>query len=353
MATEAPYDIKVRNLDQIEKQVRGNVLRASTDLNFADVVQHVMMRWHEPKSPTTVALCQEGDRSYLSLRSLTAGTVASGAELISGGKVTGQVENALAASLITGRLGVRVQTGWTSDTVIPTETTTFSGQWVTEDGTVTATDPAATGRKSTPHRVGCLVNASRQFLVQSPQLASQWLRRRIVDGLARSVDEALLVGTGTSGQPRGIYYHNDIPNIVAGTAMTSGIIADLENELFENNIQADSIRAVVSPAVRQKLRTASSNAQGSPHIIELTPNADFREALNGYPMLTSTLQQTDTLTLGDFSKVIVGIYGSGITLVTDPWVLKHQGVVQFYAEMMCDLVFTHPAAFVTCKDSTN
>lgn len=343
------YDERLRDLPPVEKNVRAQILRTG-DVDFAQLTEAIRLRQKVANDPSSVICMRDGPRCFVSWRTLLTGSSGAGAELISGGAAKPGIDKALAAQTVLGRIGAVVETGATSDLVEPVETGTWSASFVQEDEEVATSDASITGRKATPHRIAVLATVSTQILTQR-QSFNQFVRDRLLDALARGIDRAALQGDGVV-DPRGIYYHPDIPVITAGAAFSLSTFEDLENSLLTNNVEVDSLRGVVGTAVRAKLRQKATDAGAGSFLLSVN-NGDsgLRENLMGVPSVTTTLTDADSIILGDFSRLKVNLWGNGFQLVIDPYARKQEGLVEFYAEAFADVAITQPNAFAICKDA--
>lgn len=345
--TVSAYDQRLATLDPVEKNVRAQTLRGA-DVDFVELVTAITQRHRSNNDPSSVISMRDGPHCYISWRTLLAGS--SGSNLISGGKARADIDRALAAATVTGRLGAKVVTGVKSDDVQPVERGTWSASWYDENETVTSSDASIDGRRVTPRRLAVLATVSRQLMAQRDSF-NQFVRDRLIDALARGLDEAALQGDGVK-EPRGLQNHPNIPVITAGAAFTVSTLEDMENSLLGYNVPVESWKAVVGTATRAKIRQKSVDAGSGTFVLSVTGNSsDFRESLMGIPATTTTLADSDTVYIGDWSRLMLNLWGDGFVVTVDPYKRKAEGLIEIYAQALADVTVTQPNAFVMCQDA--
>jgi HK97 family phage major capsid protein len=151
------------------------------------------------------------------------------------------------------------------------------------------------------------------------------------------MDAAILNGSGSSGQPTGIRNSTGIGSVAGGTngaAITMENMVNLETEVTQDNAAVGGQIAYVVNAktmgALKKLRAGGSTTTDGSFLF----NADLQAigrgptplTLNGYPIaVTNALPSNITkgtgtnlsaAVMGDFSQVVVGVYGNGLEITT-------------------------------------
>jgi HK97 family phage major capsid protein/HK97 family phage prohead protease len=260
-------------------------------------------------------------------------------------------------------LGARVLSGLTGPVSFPKQTGAASGSWVTENpgadvadsnlllGTVTLS--AKTYQASTSY--------SRQLLIAALSAsvdAEQVVREDLALVNAIALDLAAIAGTGAGNQPTGIVNTGGIGSVAIGTnggAPTWDAVVGLETAIAAANADVDTMGYLTTPGVRGKLKRTQQFASANGIPIWQTG----AEPLNGYrgevstqvPSTTTKGTGTNlhTLIFGVWSMLMIGEWGA-LEIITDPYRLKKQGMVEVTSLMIADIAIRQAAAFSACKD---
>ena len=224
---------------------------------------------------------------------------------------------------ILGDLGVRFMTGVVGNIAYPKMTGGATGYWVAENGAITGSTPTLGQVQGTPHTCGALVDLSRLMLNQSTPDAEMFTRNEIIERIARTIQIALFAGTGEDGQPSGITTATGIanPSVTAGTPTYAELLAFVGSILTNNNSAAQGMKWAMTGAVWAKLAATPTNGAGSP--LALDPNSRTMAGF-GYVSPCEDLP-AKSLWFGDWTTVMVPIWGNGVDLIVDTSTLSAQG----------------------------
>ena len=282
-------------------------------------------------------------------RDLVAGTAAAGGSTIGGPRI--EPTNAMRGFSVLAEAGVTVvnvpRTGPVGASLglpgLPFISAPAVAAWLGAEGDAAAeSEPTFGLRQADPKTIGVRANVSRKLLKMGGPLADQMVRRDQLDAIGRGLDKAILAGTGADGQPSGL-------GTVAGTVSMSGTslsfatIADGIRQVLAAGARMSSLRFIVGTQTFEVLSTRE-RAAGSGFIIEAGQ-------LAGIPVSVSAEAPTDALYLGDWSRIVVPIYGA-IEVFTNPFVSPQSGTVQVHVLADVDVLIPLPGAFLKAASVT-
>ncbi|MEM9415245.1 MAG: phage major capsid protein [Planctomycetota bacterium] len=167
---------------------------------------------------------------------------------------------------------------------------------VAENAEIPESDPTIAGINFTAKKQGVLVRVSRELLFDSPNSGS------MIEGLLRTimgakVDEVALSGDGVGANPLGILNTAGVNDVAVGGAPDWDDFLDAAQAIEEaNGMPATS---VMSPGVKgflNKLKDTEGRYLSPP------------PSLQDMTKLTSTKLDDTVATMGDFSKVLIGVW---------------------------------------------
>lgn len=202
--------------------------------------------------------------------------------------------------------GVQVMSDLVGNPSIPRQDGAATGYWVAE-GVPPAESQLVLGQLTmSPKTCGAMTEFTRQLLIQSAPSIDQLVKSDIAAVLARTIDTAIIDGSGTAGQPTGILNTTGVDAITlsgSGSAFDWSDALEFESSIAEGNAP-DATKWITRPSVKGVLK-------GRPKIGTTYPvfliNDD--NTLNGYPVVTTTQCPANTMMFGDFSTVIMGEWG--------------------------------------------
>ncbi len=244
--------------------------------------------------------------------SATVGTVLDGSQYI----------DVLRSKSILGPLGVNFMTGLVGNIAIPKMTAGATGYWVAEATAITGSAPTLGQVNGTPHTSGVLVDISRLMLLQSTPSAEDFVRNEITERLARTLQLAVFGGTGNDGQPSAITTALGInnPSVTQG-APTYTELLGFPGNILADSAEADGQRWAMTGGVWQKLAGTFTDGTAKAEKV-----LDFQsKTCLGFPYFVSEDVGANSLFFGDFSTVVVGVWGAGIDLNMDTATLSSSG----------------------------
>lgn len=281
-------------------------------------------------------------RPYISLRDLT---VASGpsAGFLKQTEVQQSIDILRSFSLM-DRMGIQIEYGLVGDQVVPKVAAKTSPDWLpTEATTGTASTPQLSQISLTPKSAIGSLNYSRQLSKQAN--ATQFASRELLRTVGTAIDQAVLNGSGVSGQPLGIIGTAGVQT-QSGTTLNAGT-GTMKQKAAEANVTDENIAFLSTPAVRQLLETRERATGGGRFVWDKDQVAD-RAAY------VSTDVPAATMLCGDFSLVYLGFWGAGLVLEINPYEQTNfrAGIIQARVLVSCDVAVLHPPAFIVASSIT-
>lgn len=237
---------------------------------------------------------------------------------------------------VVARMGAQVMQNNIQNLLLPNITSEVTGQWLaTETSSITANDPVVGVISSKPKTAGAVMRASRQFMLQAEN-AEFFIRNQLLGAMGACIDQAVLAGTGTSGQPTGLVN-------TAGVAATSGYFSRADalgmvKATSNANANDDNIKFISTPNVRYLLQARDIGASTNRFVWDNDRVADK-------PAYANKHCPADTLIVGDWSQCLIALWGGGIEIQVDPYTSFQTGAVQVRALMFVDVNFPKPGAF--------
>ena len=255
-------------------------------------------------------------------------------------------------------LGVTELQAMGSPVEIPTETTSPTVDPVAENTANTAADMAFGSLIATPHTAQSYIKASRRFLSMGTG-AEAFIRRRMAEEIALTMNQWILKGTGAAGQPTGILNTTGVNDLAgAGTWTGTGAYKDLlelEGLVAEaNGLEgAGALGWCLHPRAMRALRQMQVNNGGTDiNVAARVFSAAAEQQILGYNYRTSTQLNsgsggaTGEIIFGNWEKAILAQWGNlsvEASNVADDALSKRQTHIVAYMDM--DVIVTQPGAF--------
>lgn len=236
--------------------------------------------------------------------------------------------------------GARMMPGLVGNVSIPKKTAASSAGWIsTEGGAASESEPTFGTVSLTPKTVGAFSDMTRQLILQSTPSIEALVRDDLTQALALAIDAGALKGTGSSGQPTGIYATSGInTDSFAGATPTWAEIVGLETLVAEDNALLGNLSYIAPASLYGTLKTtAKANNQA---IFAVDPDG----TMNGYRTIVSNQATAGYLLFGNFSDCLIGMWG-GLDLTVDPYTASTTGTVRVVALQSVDVAVRHAVSF--------
>jgi len=239
--------------------------------------------------------------------------------------------------------GARVLTGLQGTLAIPRQTGGATVAWLSETATITASDQTVGQLTLTPHRLAAATAFTTQLLAQSSPDIENFVREDLMTVLAVEKDRVCLLGTGTNGEPLGIYNTPNIGatvDITATDSLTYAEVVAFETAVAAGNADRGSLGFITSVHVRGKGRVTSRFANTD------TPLWDKDNIYGIYPAsATNQLTSAPSVIFGNWNDLIIGDWAAN-EIIVDPYSLSMQQQVRIVVHQLTDCGIRHPKSFV-------
>jgi HK97 family phage major capsid protein len=288
-------------------------------------------------------------------RTLTAGNFPSAGALVGVDLLAGSLIELLRNKQVFGSLGTTNLGGLTGNVAIPRQTGASTAYWLPEGGSVTASDQTFNQLGLTPHRLAAQTAYDKQLLAQASISVEAMVRNDIALQMALKKDLAILVGTGTAGEPLGIYNTTGVQTVTFSGAATWAKILEFETNLATANADQTGMPVwITSPAVRGKWKNAPKIAASTFPIFLWGDD----NQVNGYGTAVSNQVSANASGSVPANAVYYGVPSeiidatwAGIDTVVNPYSLDSTGQIRLTIQMFVDLALRHAPAWVVSTDS--
>ena len=288
-------------------------------------------------------------------RDQTVGNFSKGGALVGTELLAGSFIDLLSNRSALMQSGITMLTGLVGNIDIPRKTASSQHYWVGEDTNVTDSDVTFGLISSTPKTIGVRVPVSRRSLMQTTPDIDTIVRADMAERLALGIDSSGLYGTGTSGQPLGLANVTGIgsvtlgggasvayPAALGGGTHDTGDWADYVNmrgTAYAGNVNVANARYIMNGMTMAGCeQTLRASAAGSDYIVNDSGN------IGRYPVLMSNQAQQNDVWFGDFSDMLIAMWG-GLDIVVDNLTQAPKGQVIFTAMQDLDWVCRRAASF--------
>ena len=265
---------------------------------------------------------------------------------------------ALRAKQVMSNLGVTFMGGLTNRIKMPKIATGAAAAFVEELADVADQSPTDGSVDLQPRTLGAYADISRLLMKESVPAIDQVVQDDLLRSVADKIEYYAIQGSGSSGQPTGILNAAGVGNVDISTgtdvaALTWADITDLVKTVEDADgvINQATLGWLSNPKVKAKL--ANTAKVGSTDSVMLMN--DPWTSMYGYPAeftsnVPSDLDPGDggsdasALIFGDFSQLIVGLFGAPSILV-DETTGGLAGTVRIIVHQDVDVAVRHGASF--------
>ena len=236
--------------------------------------------------------------------------------------------------------GATMLGGLSGDVKIPKKTAVSAASWIaTEGGDATESEMTIGNVSLTPKTLGAFTDVTRQLLIQSSLDVENLIRDDLTKAMATAIDKAGLEGTGASGEPTGIENVSGIGSVAFGVAgaPTFAEMIQLETEVSQDNALVGNLSYILTPALAGALKGTAKSATNSGFVLE-------NGQVNGYNAIVSAQASANHAYFGNFSDLLVGMFG-GLDIVVDPYTASKSGTVRVVALQSVDCAVRHAQSF--------
>lgn len=270
------------------------------------------------------------------------------------------------------RAGVTVLSGLTGPVTFPKQNGPGTASWRAENpgSDLSRVDLTTTTVTLAFKTIQAAMAVSRQalFSAASGNYDLEGIIRNDLAGIiGLAIDLAGLNGPGTANQPTGLLQDTNVGTAPAlgaqGGTIAWGNVVDLETAIGDANADVGTMSYLTNTKQRgqaKKVAVLGNTASGvplwtgTPGIMDGVVNGYRAIASNQVPRnLTKGTQTTvcSAWVFGVFEHLLMGVFGGGFEMMTDPYTLKLQNMVDITAWSFVDFANRYPVAFATIKDA--
>ena len=242
----------------------------------------------------------------------------------------------LRAKAVLTRLGAMILSGLTGDISIPKQTGAATAYWGTEGFTPTESTPTFGALNMSPKFVSAFVDYSRKMLLQGSPSVEGLVILDLLRVVTLAIDNQGIQGDGTGGTPTGIINTSGV-GAVTGTSLGWSGVLEFETDVTEANGDGERLDWLCRPSVRGILKQRVKVAGHPEYLMQ------GRE-MNGYNVTASTQVPASHLIFGDFSQVILGLWGV-LDIMVNKYTGADEGNTRIHAYQAADVGVRQAAAF--------
>lgn len=242
--------------------------------------------------------------------------------------------------------GATMLSGLQGDVKIPKKTAASAAGWIsTEGGASSESEPTLGQVTMSPKTLGAFTDVTRLMMMQSSLDIEALIRNDLSVAIAQAIDLGALAGSGSSGQPTGISNTSGInaPTSFAGVNPTFPEVVAMETAVAEDNALMGNLAYILPASMYGALKTTTKDSGSGQFVVE--PG----NTINGYRAIVSNQVTAGDLYFGNFSDLLVGMYG-GLDITVDPYSNSTSGTVRIVALQTMDVAVRHAVSFAYNND---
>ncbi|MCX2802254.1 phage major capsid protein [Microbulbifer thermotolerans] len=288
-------------------------------------------------------------RAGFDTRALTATLADTGSALVGTQHMAASFIDLLRNRLVLSSLGAMTLTGLNGNLAIPRQVGGATMYWLDPENSNIPSEglPVFDQVSLSPKNAAAYTEMSRQLLLQSSPDVENLVRMDLAKQMALGLDRAAFYGTGADGQPRGVINMTGINTVdFSGANPTFAEVVDMETEVALDNADEGSAAYVMGAGLRGYFKTTEKFSGSNGATIWEPGNL-----VNGYRTVVSNQIDAGDLLFGNFSDVIIGMWG-GLDMLVNPYSGDRAGTVRITAHQSCDVTGRHPESFCHGKNFT-
>ena len=242
--------------------------------------------------------------------------------------------------------GATMLTGLKGNVTIPKKATAAAAGWISsEGGAASESEPTFGQVTMTPKTLGAFTDITRLMMMQSSPDIEALVRDDLSRAIALAIDLGALQGSGSSGQPTGVKNVSGVnkPTSFAAANPTFAEVVALETAVAEDNALLGNLAYILPASMYGALKTTAKAANTAQFVVE--PG----NTINGYRAIVSNQVTSGDLFFGNFSDLLIGMYG-GLDILVDPYTSSNTGTVRIRALQTVDVAVRHAVSFAYNND---
>ncbi len=314
------------------------------------------------KSATPIGLCKEvhetlaqnGEEArqgelriplqlMLDTRALTTNVYSGGGAFVE--TMIGGYDPVPRAASVAMAAGATFISGLRGNLTLPRQTGAETMAFLHETDTITPSDSSTGGLNLTPHRIAGASYVSEQLVIQSPA-ASQMVLESLGIGYAKALDRGVLVGTGVAGDVLGLHSNSLVNTKTFSGAATWAAVTDVKSTVLGNNANREGMAFVLHSDVEERWSNIQRFTGASATLFDVD-----NESVAGVRAFVTTAAPATGMLCGDFSTVVIALFGDSISIKVNPFTQSLPGKIVFSINALADCGTLRPTLWVRNADS--
>lgn len=239
----------------------------------------------------------------LLMRGLSKGDQAKGGAIVANDLRIDEFIDILRNQTVMARLGMRMLGGLTGDLDLPKKISGSNFYWLAEGENVTLSDFDLTTMPLSPKTIGGGIPVTRRLRKQASRSVESLIIQDLTEGLGVAIDLGILNGPGTGNQLLGLLNQTGIPVVqYEGDTPTYKEAVAMRTKVATFNAASGSLAYLTSV-----------NQAGLSQTTEKFPNTGRTVwedgKVNNYKALDTNQMPDNDWLFGDFSQVVMGLWG--------------------------------------------
>ncbi len=266
----------------------------------------------------------------------------------------------LRAKMLLVRLGVTMLTGLNAPFKMPRLDGGHSASWYDEATSTDGESELDIGSVPiSPKHLRARSLTTRSLMKQSGNFSLEMTTRNDQAlSLALGFDSAAFNGTGSNGQPTGVFTDANVPVVAIGTnggALTWAKVIEFQTKVAIANADVANMTYVTNPQVVGHCMTTPKVSGQPVFLMGEGGTMAGRNVVTSTSIPANLTKGTSSGTLsgmvfGDWSTLVVAQYGGAIDVIVDPYTKASTGGIYVTSLMEGDVVRRHATALAKCVD---
>jgi HK97 family phage major capsid protein len=258
----------------------------------------------------------------LLMRGMSKGDPAKGGAIVATDLRMDQFVDILRNKTVMASLGMRMLGGLVGDLDLPKKISGSNFYWLGEGQDVTLSDFDLTTLPMSPKTIAGGIPVTRRLRKQSSRSIEALIIDDLIEGLGVAIDYGILRGPGTDNQLLGLLNQGGIPALeFDGPGISFGKAVDMRTKVATFNAAQGALAYLTSVS-------QAGIAQQTEKFAGTTGRTVWEDGkVNGYRAEDTNQMPDDTWLFGDFSQVVLGMWGVMDLKVDDATLSASDGLV--------------------------
>ena len=279
-------------------------------------------------------------------RGLEVGAAGKGGELVATDLRIDQFIDILRNKTVIAQLGARMLSGLEGDLDLPKKVSGSNFYWLGEKEDVNLSDFDLATLPMKPKTIAGGIPVTRKLRKQAALSVEALIVDDLISGIGVAIDLAMLMGTGSDNQPLGLLNQTGLGSVeYPADGITWGKIVDMVTKVATYNADQGALAYLTDVVQRGAAQQTEKFANTGKEIW------GDNGRVNGYRAEATNQMPTDTWLFGDFSQVVIGMWGV-LDLKPDPYALAGQDglIVRVFQDV--DANVRRPESFCVATKAT-